>query len=39
MHIESLHEGVKNPCDECKYKASALSTLKKHKESEDSLKV
>jgi len=32
-HESSVHEGIRFPCDKCDYKASQMSTLKKHKDS------
>ena len=33
MHIESIHDGVKYPCDQCNMKFSGRSYLKKHQRS------
>ena len=30
-HIESIHEGVRFPCDQCDYKATQKTNLKKHR--------
>ena len=31
-HIESIHDGVRYPCDECEYQATRPSNLRKHKQ-------
>ena len=28
-HVESIHEGVRYPCDQCNYKATEKGNLKK----------
>ena len=33
IHVESIHEGVRYPCDKCPYKATTISSLKRHGES------
>ena len=30
-HKESLHEGIRNPCDECEYAATKLNDLKRQR--------
>ena len=30
-HRESIHEGVRYPCDQCDYKATTKGNIKKHK--------
>ena len=32
-HRESIHEGVRYPCDQCDYKASQKESLKTHRKS------
>ena len=32
-HVESIHEGVRYPCDQCDYKATQKGSLKRHKKS------
>ena len=29
-HIESIHEGVRYPCDQCDYRATEKGNLKRH---------
>ena len=31
-HVQSVHEGIKFPCDQCEFTACTNSYLKKHKE-------
>ena len=30
IHIDSVHEGIKYPCNKCEYKASTQSYLNEH---------
>ena len=32
-HVESIHEGVRYPCDQCDYKATDKGHLKRHRNS------
>ena len=34
IHTDSVHEGIKQPCDSCEYQASSLATLRVHKQAE-----
>ena len=29
-HIESIHEGIRYPCDQCEYKATQRENLRTH---------